>query len=247
MAVSHESWSVSGIDTSDQARVHIGHHNEYHEHRHYVDELQLSPAERQKAREDATLSSLYFTVMNARERAIDSPCNDTFGWIFDERVTERKHFNKQYNEKNVGNLMSRWLEHEHGLFFIVGKAGSGKSTLMRFLAGHKKTRLLLHSWAHQHDRTLAVCAHYFWCSGSQLQWSQEGLWRSILYAIAKEDRKLASAMFADRACDDSRTLAQVRSQPWSRNDLVRSLSLLAGQLEMQKVAICLFIDGLDEY
>jgi energy-coupling factor transporter ATP-binding protein EcfA2 len=248
MAVSHESWSVSGIDTSDQARVHIGHHNEYHEHRHYVDELQLSPAERQKAREDATLSSLYFTVMNARERAIDIPCNDTFSWIFDQRVTERRVTEREpFYYRDVCNLMSRWLEHEHGLFFIVGKAGSGKSTLMRFLAGHNKTRSLLQSWAHQHDSTLVVCAFYFWCSDSQLQCSQEGLWRTILYTIAKEDRKLASAMFPDFACDDGRTLAQVRSQPWSRNDLVRSLSLLVGQLEMQKVAVCLFIDGLDEY
>jgi energy-coupling factor transporter ATP-binding protein EcfA2 len=133
------------------------------------------------------------------------------------------------------------------MFFIVGKAGSGKSTLMRFLAGHKQTSTLLHNWAERRDCVLRVCAHYFWCSGSQLQCSQEGLWRTILYAIAKKDRGLASAMFADRACDDCQTLAQVRKQPWARNDLTRALSLLVSQLEVQKVAVCLFIDGLDEY
>jgi hypothetical protein len=242
MAVPHESWSISGIDTSGHARVHIGHHNEYHDHR-YGDESQLSHAELQRAREDAIMSSLYFTDMSARERAIDSPCNDTFNWIFDEQVTEWNHWRKEH----VCNLMSRWLEHEHGMFFIVGKAGSGKSTLMRFLVGHKKTRTLLHSWAEQHGCTLTICAHYFWCSGSQLQSSQEGLWRSILYAIAKEDRKLASAMFAKRAGDDCKTLAQLRSQPWARNELISTLSLLVARLKVQKVAVCLFIDGLDEY
>jgi hypothetical protein len=68
MAVSHESWIISGIDTSDQARVHIGHNNnEYHEHHHYGDESQPSVAERQRAREDAILLSLSFPEMSARE------------------------------------------------------------------------------------------------------------------------------------------------------------------------------------
>jgi hypothetical protein len=238
---------VSGINTSGQARLHIGDqvHNEHHDHRYYGDESQLSPAERQRAREDAILSSLYFTDMSAREQAIDSPCDDTFGWIFDERVT--KHEEYTHYQEDICNLMSRWLEHEHGMFFIVGKAGSGKSTLMRFLAGHKTTRKLLHSWAERRGCALAVHAHYFWCFGSQLQSSQEGLWRNILYAIAQEDRNLASDMFAKRAGGDYQTLAQLRSQPWARNELINAISLLVGQLEVQKIAFCLFIDGLDEY
>jgi hypothetical protein len=199
MAVPHESWIISDIDTSGQARVHFGHNNnEYHEHHHYGDESQLSLVERQRAREDAILSSLSFPDMSARERDIKGPCDDTFNWIFDEQVKERE---RSY-EKDICNLMSRWLEHEHGMFFIVGKAGSGKSTLMRFLARHKQTSTLLQIWATRQHRTLRVCAHYFWCSGSQLQSSQEGLWRSILYTIAKSDRKLACAMFARRACDE---------------------------------------------
>jgi hypothetical protein len=181
MAGTHENWNISGVDTSGQARVHIGHHNEYHDHR-YGDESQLSHAERQRAREDAILSSLYFTDMSTREQAIDSPCDGTFGWIFDNKVTELERRNK----KDVCNLMSRWLEHEQGMFFIVGKAGSGKSTLMRFLAAHEKTSKLLRRWARRQNCVLSVFAHYFWCSGSQSQSSQEGLWRSILYAIAKE-------------------------------------------------------------
>jgi hypothetical protein len=242
MAGTHENWNISGVDTSGQARVHIGHHNEYHDHR-YGDESQLSHAERQRAREDAILSSLYFTDMSTREQAIDSPCDGTFGWIFDNKVTELERRNK----KDVCNLMSRWLEHEQGMFFIVGKAGSGKSTLMRFLAAHEKTSKLLRRWARRQNCVLSVFAHYFWCSGSQSQSSQEGLWRSILYAIAKEHRELALAVFADRAGDDFQTLAQLRSQPWARNELINALLLLVGQLEVQNVAVCLFIDGLDEY
>jgi hypothetical protein len=113
---------VSDIKTSGQARLHIGDHNEHHDHRYYGDESQLSPAERQRAREDAIFSSLYFTDMSARERAIDSPYDDTFSWIFDEKVTERERWDK----RDICNLMSRWLEYEDGMFFIVGKAGSGK-------------------------------------------------------------------------------------------------------------------------
>jgi hypothetical protein len=266
MAVPHGNWSVSGIDTSGQARVHIGPHNEYHDHQHYGDESQLSPIERQKAREDAILSSLYFTDMSQRERAIDSPCDGTFGWIFNEKFEEQRFYYKDttsgwgfdpdwepqwkhhHHKRLACNLMSRWLKYENGMFFVVGKAGSGKSTFMRFLARHSKTRTLLESWASENDCALTVCAHYFWCSsGSRLQCSQEGLWRSILYALAQSDRKLASAMFANRICDDCHTLAQVRSQPWTRNDLTSALSLLVDQLKVLKVAVCLFIDGLDEF
>jgi len=243
MALESGSWHVSGIDTSDHARVQIGHSYQHHDHHYYGDDSLVSPAERQRARGDAILSSLSFSDMSARERTIDKPCDDTFNWIFDEQVTERELYYKQ----EIRNLMSQWLEHENGMFFIAGKAGSGKSTLMRFLAGHEQTRALLRTWARRNHCVLAVCAHYFWCSGSQLQSSQEGLWRSILYTIAKGNRELASVVFADRACDDDQTLAQLRSQPWARKDLVSALSLLVAQLEVQKVAVCLFIDGLDEY
>lgn len=244
MAVTHQNLSAFGIYTSDNAQVHVGHNNyEQNVYNYYGDESHLSLAERQKAREDAILASLSFPEMSGRERAIDEPCDDTFDWIFEEQVTERE----RYCENDICNLMSRWLEHEHGMFFIVGNAGSGKSTLMRFLAGHKQTSTLLQTWAERKHCVLAVCAHYFWCSGSQLQSSQEGLWRSILHAIAKSNRKLASAMFANRAYDDAQPLAQLRSQPWARNDLISALSLLVAHLEVQKVALCLFIDGLDEY
>ena len=103
--------------------------------------------------------------MSGREGDIGKPCDDTFDWIFEEQVTVQG----RYHENDICNLMSRWLEHEHGMFFIVGKAGSGKSTLMRFLAGHKQTSTLLQTWAGRKHCVLAVCAHYFWCSGSQLQ------------------------------------------------------------------------------
>jgi energy-coupling factor transporter ATP-binding protein EcfA2 len=243
IALESGSWHISGIDTSDHARVQIGHSYQHNYHHYYGDESLMSPVERKAAREDAVLSSLSFPDMSARERTIDKPCDDTFNWIFDERVTVRQ----RYYRKEFCILMSRWLEHENGMFFIAGKAGSGKSTLVRFLAGHEQTRALLRTWARRNHCDLEVYAHYFWCSGSQLQSSQEGLWRSILYTIAKGNRELASVVFAGRACDDDQAFAQLRTQPWARNDLISALSLLIAQLEVQKVAVCLFIDGLDEY
>lgn len=143
MALESGSWHVSGIDTSDHARVHVGHSYQHHDYHYYGDESLMSPAERQRAREDAILSSLSFSDMSARKRTIDKPCDDTFNWIFDEQVTVRH----RYYQEEFRNLMSRWLEYEHGMFFIAGKAGSGKSTLVRFLAGHKQTRALLRTWA----------------------------------------------------------------------------------------------------
>ncbi|KAG8158623.1 hypothetical protein KVR01_011745 [Diaporthe batatas] len=40
-----------------------------------------------------------------------------------------------------------WLEHDHGIFHISGKPGSGKSTLMKYLYKHNRTMNHLRTWA----------------------------------------------------------------------------------------------------
>lgn len=40
-----------------------------------------------------------------------------------------------------------WLASRSGIFHIHGKLGSGKSTLMKFLASHERTRAEAKKWA----------------------------------------------------------------------------------------------------
>jgi hypothetical protein len=76
---------------------------------------------------------------------------------------------------------------------INGKAGSGKSTLMRFIVQSRETRLHLRHWAMDFD--LLVSSFYFWSGGSELQRSRKGLLQSFLFDILKERPELTRSVF----------------------------------------------------
>jgi predicted RND superfamily exporter protein len=77
-----------------------------------------------------------------------------------------------------------WLRTGSHVFHISGKAGSGKSTLMKFLVDHPRTREELNCWAA--DKQLVFAHFFFWQSGDTLQRSLEGLYRSILFETLKQ-------------------------------------------------------------
>jgi hypothetical protein len=130
-----------------------------------------------------------------------------------------------------------WLENGTGIFWLSGKAGSGKSTLMKFLQHHRRTRELLTVWADTDP--LIVASHFFWHSGSYMQKSHEGLLRSLLYQVFEADIRLIKRTIPDRLRMDGLQ----RVSRWSRRELARALRNLCNL----NIKICLFIDGLDEY
>lgn len=80
-------------------------------------------------RREKLLASLAFPEMNARKNtsSIDA-YQDTFQWVFDE------------DEKRAWNSFPSFLaSRERKVYWISGKPGSGKSTLMKFLIGHRET------------------------------------------------------------------------------------------------------------
>lgn len=79
---------------------------------------------------------------------------------------------------------------------MPGKAGSGKSTLMKLLATDDGTLDSLRRWG-AGDRLL-VFSFYFWNSGTPLQKSLEGLFRSILLQALQECPELGEKLFPDR-------------------------------------------------
>lgn len=78
---------------------------------------------------------------------------------------------------------ARWLKSEEQLFWISGKPGSGKSTLMKYLVNDARTEGCLRQWAG--DRSLMIASYFFWINGNDLQRSQEGLLRSVLFDILR--------------------------------------------------------------
>ncbi|KAJ9614416.1 hypothetical protein H2200_002552 [Cladophialophora chaetospira] len=74
------------------------------------------------------LTSLRFPGMFNKENTMPEAYERTYGWIFDP---PEKHGNKWSD-------FGTWLAQGEGIYWICGKPGAGKSTLMNFLRNHMK-------------------------------------------------------------------------------------------------------------
>ena len=174
----------------------------------------------------AILKSLSFPVIHMREEGIEEALRNTFKWVFSR-----------------GDFMD-FLERGSGFFWISGKAGSGKSTLMKFLHRHERTKTALKHWADPNQLILA--SFFFWNTGSSLQKSQEGLLRSILLEILKTHPDLLATTFPDLCRTFLRT--HEIDLTWPRfSELKSGLHRLLSELVVRGAKVCLFIDGMDEY
>ncbi|KAM0463838.1 hypothetical protein ACHAO4_000562 [Trichoderma viride] len=176
-------------------------------------------------KQESILQTLNFNQLHERELAVGEAHEGTATWIFDE--TKPTNFVK-------------WLKKSNGMYWITGKPGSGKSTLMKFLTDHPKTLQYLMEWANGND--LIVAKHYFWNPGTTMQKSQEGLFRALLHQILGQRPELIPIVCADRW----NAPYYERSFPWTIKQLAEAFQRLGG-LENVQWKICLFIDGLDEY
>lgn len=139
-----------------------------------------------------------------------------------------------------------WLECGEDVYWINGKPGSGKSTLMNYITSEDMTKKALAKWANGSD--IVTAAFFFWNPGTALQKSLQGLLRSLLYQIAEQRQEFIHTMMeqqaslAERPCE---SLDSVRIHSWTEK---RLLSVLVHFLNHKptSVRICFFIDGLDE-
>lgn len=126
---------------------------------------------RQVTSEHQFLRSLHFPVIEARQQKIPDAHKNTYDWIFPRSLTNKgrilplfltqpAHPNHQESSEDrycrtlTSARFSEWLERHNGIFWVEGKAGSGKSTLMKFISGHKVTSDLLLSWSKSHLETI---------------------------------------------------------------------------------------------
>jgi hypothetical protein len=172
------------------------------------------------------LKSLHFPHMEARHDAIKQAYSDTFGWIFEGSQTPYKS----------------WLQNGKGIFWVSGKAGSGKSTLMKYLCGHPSTHEILDHWAGK--KQLVVAKFFFWHGGTPMQKSQEGLLQSLLFQLLNKCPELIPIATPTRWKADNKFHHFPPS--WSKEELVEALKATISQGKLP-ARFCFFIDGLDEY
>lgn len=234
--------SYEHIEIGGQSRAHLGNNYIRSVHYHLASDHErgssndddMEERQRQRAKRVAEqkrrtiISHLYDADIERRSTTITDLEQSAYGWAFNPLHTS----------------LRPWLEHDGGIFWITGKAGSGKSTFMKFLARNPMMRAHLSVWADK--RSLIVGQHYFWyASTGILQRSFEGLLRGLLHSALCELEALSKLEEVIKTLFPIRwTYEEDRLRsPWSEPEL---LAALRGLEKVQEACFVFFLDGLDE-
>ncbi|KAH6999580.1 hypothetical protein EDB80DRAFT_883925 [Ilyonectria destructans] len=187
-------------------------------------------------RQRGILRALQFDKMNERFEDVKKERDETFEWIYQESTGD-----------NDNLPFVEWLRSGDGVFHVQGKAGPGKSTLMKLICRDARTNAVLAAWAG--SKQLIFGHFFFWKPESSMQRSLKELTQSLLYTILEQVPDLIESAFPDQ-------WKRTRSIPWDNPCQVR-LSLADIQGAFQSLIrndqfylsrrFCFFIDGLDEF
>lgn len=239
----------------------------------------LDAAPKQTPADIRILNRLWFDTMFDRERAISDASFGTFQWFLAEKpptlsnefikgifgpTCMRKRYKKRV--KMVDNVLpgarssvdrqirayegfQRWLSHG-GAFHISGKAGCGKSTLMRCLVGDPRLKAQLEQWA-AGDK-LIFASFYFSREGDSDQKSLAGCYRSLLFSVLEKRCDLIKDIFPTAWATPERVGAQWQDTAFTVEELRHALNMLIDNnihvtRRLSGWRFCFFVDGLDEY
>jgi len=168
------------------------------------------------------LHSIWVDDLGWRSSQIDKAHEGSCNWICDVPV---------FRDWAQGDSVS--------MFWIQGKAGSGKSTLMKWITQSQAFSDMLSESAHM--RNYRIVFSQFWASGTPLQRSDEGLLRSILFQILQGQPSLVQVV---------KRMAPEQGAHWDIARLSSALELVLSPgpdgISLENPLV-IFVDGLDEY
>jgi hypothetical protein len=175
------------------------------------------------------LASLSFSGMNERIASIPSHTETTFDWILDP-----------FCEDAAGSFAS-WLLSTEPHFWIRGKAGSGKSTLMKRLWTDDYVVKLLRIKSGESAEVIVV-KHSFWLSTTnELRKNYKGMLCSLVHGILSSSTTALDWLWSEYP--NSRNMKECSD--WDETELESTLfALLDNRLLCGSV--CVFLDALDE-
>ncbi|MDI1486729.1 MAG: hypothetical protein OHK93_005990 [Ramalina farinacea] len=181
--------------------------------------------------QDEFKHSLYFSEMFKRQAEIVEAYPETCDWIFNE---PEKGFDQSLQQLRMGSSFADWLENGKDVYWLSGKPGSGKSTLMKYLSDYCK----FSPWANGSD--VLVISFFFWALGTLEQHNYAGFLKSLLYQIASAQTSLIPMLL------EKQDVSNGPLQAWTVARLEATLRhfLLHKPTSM---SICFVIDGLDEF
>ncbi|KAI8626463.1 prion-inhibition and propagation-domain-containing protein [Xylariaceae sp. FL1651] len=177
------------------------------------------------------IDHLWFRIMDDRRRSIGHAHDRTLEWALHPPADDV-----------TWDDLSQWLRSGSGIYWISGKAGSGKSTLMKYLYEQEKTSTLLKEWAG--NGPLTIASFFFYHLGTAEQNTHEGLSRALLYYILSADPSLTPHLLPNMWRDAHRSDKRVLDLP-TMGEVTQAFSTLSNGSSRHR--FCFFIDGLDEY
>ncbi|KAK3371040.1 hypothetical protein B0T24DRAFT_531595, partial [Lasiosphaeria ovina] len=182
--------------------------------------LNTNNAQRRRLNLEQILSGAQYPSMGKRRTAIDGSHAGTFECIFDE-----------------GTLHGfiRWLSSpDEPLFWVKGKPGSGKSTLMKVLVTDARTQSALAAA----NPACLVISHFFWAAGDDMAKNIRGLLCSLIYQLFVGSGGLGEKVPVD---EGGAILKPV--EEWSERQLHE---VLFWALSEYDIPVVIFLDGIDE-
>ena len=182
----------------------------------------------------AIISRLNFLTRENRHDNINPKHTKTFEWIYRNPPNQAVRWESFVD----------WLNIPGGTYWISGRAGSGKSTLMKFLRGNeeekqRKAKAEASPEPGGQKSSTLILSFYFWNSGAYLAKSQKGLFKSLLLQALEQDPSLGPTLFPDQ---------YNRYLNWGAFPTFDQLNNAFDKLTKQNLRKILFIiDGLDEF
>ncbi|ATY59431.1 NACHT nucleoside triphosphatase [Cordyceps militaris] len=180
-------------------------------------------------RDHAVLKSLAFRSNVARHDTIPAAHQRTFAWVFAASP-------RQDTDSSSPGLRV-WLEQGSGIFWVSGKPGAGKSTLIKYIADDARTQEALSKWSA--PKKSVIVSHYFWCAGTLLQRSHNGLLQTLLFDMLRQLSDAIHLLLPER-------WRAPEAAVWTLADLHQALESIVQHPHLP-VKLCFFIDGLDEF
>ncbi|KAF4903089.1 Ankyrin repeat domain-containing protein 50 [Colletotrichum viniferum] len=174
------------------------------------------PRETLYARREALLESIRFEQIDARHATIKSAHSKTCDWLIQDPL-----YDKWLDQSSVA-------EHR-GFFWISGKPGAGKSTIMKFAYNRAKQ-------ASKSDD--AIISFFFNARGDELEKSTFGLYRSLLLQLLERFSDLQTVL-------DNTALISPRETGCPNTDSLQEL-LRNAIISLGQRRLTCFVDALDE-
>ncbi|KAJ4317890.1 hypothetical protein N0V94_004720 [Neodidymelliopsis sp. IMI 364377] len=185
---------------------------------------------------DEMFARLVFDELNDRLHSVATPHEGTLEWTFDDQQTDE------------GGVLE-WLSNTRGenLFWITGRPGAGKTTLMKLLFRNDRIFDYLETWSGHAPGIIS--GFFFWNCGTELQKTGLGMLRSLLYESLQDmiygpleqDLSIIQVLFSDR-WEQSKTYGG-GLYDLSYTELKRAFELMISDASKK---FLFMIDGIDE-